>query len=102
MVNFSLKPLGDNVLVKPEKKKEHSQGGLIIPAIVNQDLEEGTVVAISPDVLYVVPGDKIMYPARIGTSILIDQETYKFIAGPILNSPGSIIAITNPVSKENI
>lgn len=101
ITKINLKPLGDHILVKPEKKKEHSQGGLIIPAVVNQDMEEGIVVAVSPAVQHISIGDKVLYQSRIGTSILIEQENYKFITGPTETTTGNVIAITEPAKNSN-
>lgn len=93
MVKPNIKPLGNKILVLPAKKQEKSHGGLIIPVVVNKDLEEGTILLLSPDVLHVGEGDRILYPAGAGTPITIDNITYKFIAGPVKDAPGDIIAI---------
>lgn len=86
------KPLGSKVLVLPEKRQEKSQGGLIIPVVVNKDIQEGSVVAASPDVLHITTGDKILYPSGAGIPITIESVEYRFINGPVKDAPGDIIA----------
>lgn len=93
MVKPNIKPLGNKILVLPDKKQEKTHGGLIIPLVVNKDLEEGMILLKSPDVLHVNEGDKILYPAGAGTTITIDNINYKFISGPLKDAPGDIIAI---------
>lgn len=96
MVNITHlpKPLGNKVLVLPEKRQEKSQGGLIIPVVVTKDIQEGSIITASPDVLHVAAGDKILYPTGAGISITIENVEYRFINGPVKDAPGDIIAIT--------
>lgn len=93
MVKPNITPLGNKILVLPEKKQEKSHGGLIIPIVVNKDVEEGTVMLIASDVLHINEGDKILYPSGAGITITIDNVNYKFINGPVKDAPGDIIAI---------
>jgi len=92
-----LKPLGSKILVAPEKKQERTQNGLIIPVVVNRDLEEGTIIMVSPEVLHLKAGEKILYPATVGVQVLIDGETYKFLNGPIKDHPGDVIAVYDDI-----
>lgn len=92
MINIT--PLGNKVLVKPLPKKERTTGGLIIPAVIQQDLEEGEVIAIASNVINIKVGDKVLYSSRSGVAMLHDNEThYKFLSGPSEKDPGEIIAI---------
>jgi len=86
-------PLGNKILVEPVKRQETTQGGLIIPVVVNKNVEEGIVILTAPDVLHINAGDKILYPAGAGIPITIDNVNYKFISGPVKDAPGDIIAI---------
>src|SRR5207247_2018888 len=81
------------ILVMPLKKSEQVQGGIIIPVVVNKGLEEGIAVTVSPDVIHVNDGDKILYPTGAGISMTIDGTDYKFINGPVIDSPGDVIGI---------
>jgi co-chaperonin GroES (HSP10) len=89
-----LKVLGGRVLIQPDKQKERSHGGIIIPVNVNQDIEQAVVLATGDSVIHIKAGDRIMYPAGAGIPF---QEAngldLKFIDGPTKDSPGNIIAI---------
>lgn len=91
MVNII--PLGNQVLVKPLPKQEKTTGGLIIPAVVNQDLEEGEVIAIADAVVNVKPGDKVLYSTRVGVAMHHQDVNYKFISGPTAKNEGDLKAI---------
>lgn len=91
MVNIT--PLGNQVLVKPLPKKERTAGGLIIPAVVNNELEEGEVIAMASAVINMKPGDKVLYSTRVGVPLLHNDVNYKFISGPTEKNEGDIKAI---------
>lgn len=91
MVNIL--PLGNQVLVKPLQRQERTTGGIIIPGVINKELEEGEVVAISSSVINIKPGDKILYSSRVGVPLLIDNVNYIFLNGPTERSEGDIKAI---------
>lgn len=86
-------PLGNRVLIHPQKKQERTSGGLIIPTTVNKELEEAIVIAIGELVINVKKGDKVLYQSRSGVPILVDDITYKFLTGPTATDTGEIIAI---------
>jgi co-chaperonin GroES (HSP10) len=85
--------LGNRVLVQPKKKQERTQGGIIIPLNVNQNLEEAIVLSIGEQVIQISQGDTILYPSGAGIPYEIDGTEYKFIDGPTKDSVGNIIAI---------
>lgn len=91
MVNII--PLGNQVLVKPLIRQEKTSGVIIIPGIINKELEEGEVIAISSAIINIKPGDKILYGSRVGVPLLIDDTTYKFLSGPTESNEGEIKAI---------
>ncbi len=91
MVNII--PLGNQVLVKPLPKQERTSGGLIIPAVINKELEEGEVIAIAAAVINIQIGNKILYPARAGVQLHHEDINYKFLNGPTEKDPGDIKAI---------
>lgn len=91
MVNII--PLGNQVLVKPLVKQERTTGGLIIPAVVNKELEEGEVIAVASAIINLQPGDKILYSTRVGVPLLYEDVNYKFLNGPTDKSEGDIKAI---------
>jgi chaperonin GroES len=91
MVNII--PLGAQVLIKPLPRQERTTGGLIIPSVVNNDLEEGEVIAIASAVINVKPGDKVLYSSRTGVSLQHESVNYKFLSGPTEKDAGDIKAI---------
>lgn len=91
MVNIV--PLGNRVLVRPLVKQERAAGNLIIPSSVNKELEEAIVIATGDAVINIKVGDKVLFHSRIGTPILLDDISYKFLNGPATTDAGEIIAI---------
>lgn len=91
MVNII--PLGNQVLVKPLVRQERTSGGIIIPGVINKELEEGEVIAIATAVINIKPGDKILYSTRSGVPLLYNDTNYKFLNGPTEKSEGDIKAI---------
>ena len=91
MVNII--PLGNQVLVRPLPKQEKTSGGLIIPSVINKELEEGEVIAIAEAVINIEVGSVILYPTRAGIPLLYDDVNYKFLNGPTITETGDIKAI---------
>ena len=68
---MNLKPLGDNVVIKPITKEEKTKSGIILPDTVDKEKpEQGEVIAIGPgklldngtrSVMEVKVGDKILF-----------------------------------------
>lgn len=92
MVN-NIIPLGNRVLVRPLPKQEKTTGGLIIPTSVNKELEEAIIIAKGDAVINLAVGDKILYNARSGVAILLEDVNHKFLLGPTQTDTGEIIAI---------
>ena len=86
-------PLGNQVLVRPLPKQERTSGGLIIPSVINKELEEGEVIALADAVVNMKVGDKILYPTRAGIPLLFEEVNYKFLNGPTNKDTGDIKAI---------
>ena len=91
MVNIF--PLGNQVLIKPLQRQERTTGGIIIPGVINKELEEGEVIAIGCAVVNIKPGDKVLYSTRVGVPLLFEDTHYKFLNGPTEKSEGDIKAI---------
>ena len=46
---MKIKPLGDNVLIEPEKEEEKTKGGILLPDTAEKGRpEKGKVVAVGP------------------------------------------------------
>lgn len=85
--------MGSKILVLPDPTVETMIRGIIIPPTANSQLEEATVIKISPDVVGVYVNDRILYPRGIGVDQEYDGVKYKFINGPTATSTGDVWAI---------
>lgn len=90
---ITIVPLGNKVLIKPLPKKEKTTGGLIIPTVIQQELEEGEVIAIGSSVINIDKGNNVLFTSRTGIPLLHNDIHYKFLNGPTEKDPGEIIAI---------
>jgi len=94
---MNLKPLFDNVVVKPAKAEEQTKSGLVIPDSAKEKPQKGEVVAVGEgrwdeDGAKRVPmdvkvGDTVVYKEWGKTSIKIDGDEY------FIMSQGDILAV---------
>ena len=93
-----VKPLGDNVLIKPIEEDEQIKGGIIIPDTAKEKPQRGEIVAVGdgkPDdsgnriPLSVATGDTVLYrySEYASTEVRLDDEDY------LIMSEGDILAI---------
>lgn len=72
----TLKPLGDNVVLKPVAAEEQTKSGLYIPDSAKEKPNKGEVVAVGPgtkDVtMEVKPGDIVYYGKYAGDTFKVD------------------------------
>lgn len=102
----NLKPLFDNVLVKPLEAQSKTASGIILPDSVKEKPQIGTVMAVGPlhktkdglrhlkaDGKYtpvaVNVGDKVMYKKWGGNEVKVENEEWTLI------SQEDILAIVN-------
>ncbi len=85
---MDFKPLKDRVLVRPQDKKEKTEGGIIIPDSAKEKPMEGKVVAVGSGyandngtvtALEVKVGDNVMFGKWSGTELTINGEEYLII-----------------------
>jgi chaperonin GroES len=81
--DMKIKPLGDQVVVKPLEAVEKSKGGILIPDTAKEKPQEGKVIAVGKGrvtdegkviAVEVKVGDKVLYGKYSGTPITIDGE----------------------------
>jgi chaperonin GroES len=94
---MKLKPLGDNVIVKPVSKEEVTKSGIILPDTLDKEKpEQGEVVAIGPGKLQdngtrgameVQAGDIVLFQKYSPDEVKVDEEKYLVV------SQGDIIAV---------
>lgn len=85
-----IKPLGDNVLIKPVKEEEVSKAGIILPDTIDKEKpEQGEIIAIGPGKLKqdgtriamtVKVGDIIVFKKYSPDDIKIDNEDYLIVS----------------------
>lgn len=85
---MNIKPIGDRVLVKPNKEEEITASGIVLPDTVDKEKKaEGTIVAVGNGEyiakLGLKVGDKILYKKWGGEEIKTgkgkDEVEYKIL-----------------------
>ncbi|MDO8509998.1 MAG: co-chaperone GroES [bacterium] len=85
---MNIKPIGDRVLVKPQKEEEVTASGIVLPDSVDKEKKaEGEIIAVGTGdaiaKLGLKVGDKILYKKWGGEEIKIgrgkDEEVYKIL-----------------------
>lgn len=85
---FSIRPLGDRIIVKAVEQAEKTSGGIYLPDSAKEKPQQGKVIAVGTgrknDKGEVIPmevsvGDKVLYGKYSGTEVKIDGEFYLII-----------------------
>ena len=80
-----LQPMHDLVIVERKKEEQKTAGGIVLPDLVDNKPQEGTVIAVGQGrvlmdgklfPLAVKPGDKIIFNKEAGRTIKVDNEEY--------------------------
>jgi chaperonin GroES len=72
---ISLKPLGDRVVIEPIEQDSMTAGGIVLPDTAKEKPQEGTVLAVGPDVeAELTEGDRVMYAKYAGTEVKMDGK----------------------------
>ena len=78
---MEIKPLGERVVVKPEKEEEKTKGGIYLPDTASKEKpQKGEVIAVGPDFKGVKKGDKVIFAKYGGTEIKMDEEDYLILS----------------------
>jgi co-chaperonin GroES (HSP10) len=76
MVNVTLEPLDDFIVVEPLDESE-LPSGLIVPANEATQVWSGIVVSIGPDVSAIEPGDKVLFPRDAGYEVRLARSSHR-------------------------
>jgi chaperonin GroES len=85
---MKVKPLGDRVLVQPDKENEVRKGGIIIPDTAKEKPQQGKVIELGTGKrdedgkiipFNVKKGDRVLMPKYGGTEIKLDDVDYVII-----------------------
>ena len=86
--NLNIKPLFDNVLIKPLEAEEKTASGIVLPDSAKEKPQMGLVMAIgtghvSPEgkirPVSVKPGQKVMYKKWGGSEIKVKGEEWMIV-----------------------
>ena len=72
---MKMKPMGDQILLKPEEGQETTKSGLILTSSIN-NYSIAEVIAIGPG-LYTQTGDKIPVTVKVGDKVLLRASLLK-------------------------
>lgn len=69
-------PLGENVLIKPEKPEKKTKAGIFLPESASEEKpQEGKVIAVGDsDKIKVKKGQRVIFEKYSGTDIKIEGE----------------------------
>lgn len=75
---MNIRPLGENVLVQPEKSEQKTEAGIYLPDTAKEERSQfGTVVAIGEsEKIKVKVGDMVIFRLYGGEEIIILGEKY--------------------------
>ena len=86
---MKLRPLSDHIVLEPEKEKEKTQSGILLPDTADkEDIKQGKVVAIGPGrktssgkiiTVDVKVGDKVLYSKYSPDKIKVEEKEYVIV-----------------------
>jgi co-chaperonin GroES (HSP10) len=71
--HVEIEPLDDYLVVEPLEENE-TASGLIVPMNELAQTRTGIVAAVGPDVAFVEPGDKVLYPRDAGYEVRLARS----------------------------
>ena len=83
-----LRPLDDNIIVKPDEAEEKTAGGIVLPDTAKEKPLRGTVVAVGPGRTLrsgkrlepsVKKGDLVMFGKYSGSDVKVDGVEHKIL-----------------------
>ncbi|HDL50841.1 MAG TPA: co-chaperone GroES [Firmicutes bacterium] len=86
---MKLKPIGDKIVVEPEKEEEVTKSGIVLPDTAKEKPQKGKVVAVGPGKILdngerspmeIKEGDTVIYSKYAGTEVKIDDKEYLILS----------------------
>ncbi len=80
---WTLKPMGDRVVVKPKSREETTRSGLVLPDTASERPQQGEVLSVGPGrqldngqrvSLDVKQGDTVLFAKYSGTEFKLEDE----------------------------
>jgi chaperonin GroES len=81
MISVSVKPLGENVLIKPEKADKKTKSGIFLPENTSEERpQEGKVIEVGDsDKIKVKKNQKVIFNRYSTTEVKIEGEIYLIV-----------------------
>lgn len=80
MKKNTIKPLGENILVQPQKSEKKTESGIFLPETSETQSHMGEVIAVGEsDKIMVKPGQTVMYTRYGGNEIKSGGEVYMIV-----------------------
>jgi len=85
---MKIQPLGDRVLIEPEKDTEVKKGGIIIPDSAKEKPMQGKIIAVGAGKrddngklipMNVKKGDLVLLPKYGGTEVKLNDQEYQIV-----------------------
>ena len=81
---MNVKPLGDRVVIKNVEIEETTKSGILLTGAAKEKPQMAEVLAVGPGgvvdgkeiVMYLEPGQKVLYTKYSGTEVKLDGEEY--------------------------
>lgn len=86
---MKLKPIGDKIVVEPEKEEEVTKSGIVLPDTAKEKPQKGKVIAVGPGKILdngergpmeIKEGDTVIYSKYAGTEVKIDDKEYLILS----------------------
>lgn len=99
-----LKPLGDRVVIEPQKQEEVTASGIVLPEKAKEKPMQGKIIAVGRGrmekgqtvPLDVQEGDLVLYNKYAGTEVKVEQKQY------LIMRESDILAIIEPAVKKEL
>ncbi|NCU41911.1 MAG: co-chaperone GroES [Candidatus Moranbacteria bacterium] len=78
---IKVRPLGENVLVEPEKQEKKTGSGIYLPETVSKEKpQQGKIIAVGESKkIEVKKGQKVIYNRYSGTEVEIESKEYLIV-----------------------
>jgi len=71
-MSWSLRPLGDRVVVRPKDRSETTESGIVLPDTVSEKPQQGEVLSVGPGRL-LDSGARITIDLKVGDTVLFTK-----------------------------
>ncbi len=79
MAKQNIKPLFDNVLVKPLEAEQKTASGIVLPDSAKEKPQKGEIMAVGPNATAVKVGDNVLYKKWGGNEVKVDAEEWMIL-----------------------